>query len=909
MWTRLVAYVRGILGRRRASEEADEELAFHLAQATTVHRRRGLSPTEARRAALRELGGLTQTREAVREVRVFRVESLLQDVRYAVRQLRRAPAFALTASLVLGLGIGVTTAVFSVANVVFFRSPAVTAPDRLAYVYAETKPGTLEVGTWADFEFFREHSGPFTDVALHFGQSVVLQVDDEPELLAAEWVSGSYFEALGVSPVLGRTFGPEVDATPAPAHEVVISHDLWERRFHSDPHAIGQEVRIRGVAFTVIGVAPASFLGLVDPWTRVQCWYTSIFPTRRASTEAGGLIGRLKPGEPMATAGAAVRGMAAEMLAARVRESRPGTVTVHPYVVRPVADVQTPFNPGASIVPARVLAALMAVATLVLLIAATNIAGLVLARGIARTPELAIRRGLGASAGRLVRQLATEGLALSAAGTMVGGAVAWALVRVYQIATPARYVVEVPIDFRVLAFGILVSVGTGLLIGLSPARHALRLNVVAALGAGVAATDRVSARLHRWVLVPQVSASFVLLLAAGIYTHALADAEFADLGYRTKNVVMLMGLKPSRSSGTTPLAGAALEAARDASRAISRELADVLLDRLQAVPGLSAVAIAGIGSPAIGTGAHPGTVLSYEDFLRGNPPSAGPFGTAPISPGYLRTMGIDLLAGRDFDRHDSPSSPHVAIVSAGLARRLWPNQVAVGHSLAMYHAGLAAKDLDWLEVIGVARDVTPVLQVPGSNPDVWAPMSQQWHGTFLTVAVYTVGEAPPATVDRLKRVINDVNPAEMAVFQVQTMKDLVGDILYERRAAAAILAGSASFGLLLGAVALVGLVSYTVARRDRELGVRGALGASGGALITLVLRDSVRVLAVGLTLGACVTPVALRLVSHVVGLDAAVDAPTLVVVAVVMLSVVAGACYVPARRAARVDPVEALRSL
>jgi hypothetical protein len=191
MWTRLVAYVRGILGRRRASAEADEELAFHVAQATAAHRRRGLSPTEARQAALRDLGGLAQAREAVREVRVFRLESLSQDVRYAIRQLRRAPAFALTASLVLGLGIGVTTAVFSVANVVFFRPPAVASLDRLAYVYAEATPGTLEVGTWADFEFFREHPGPFASVAFHDRQRKMLEVNGEPEWLEAEWVSGS----------------------------------------------------------------------------------------------------------------------------------------------------------------------------------------------------------------------------------------------------------------------------------------------------------------------------------------------------------------------------------------------------------------------------------------------------------------------------------------------------------------------------------------------------------------------------------------------------------------------------------------------------------------------------------------------------------------------------------------------
>ena len=387
--------------------------------------------------------------------RTFRLDSIWRDLLYACRQLRRTPAFAVSALLVLGLGIGVNTAVFSLVNAVFYHSPAVLAPDRLVYAYVEVTPGDLEGEPSDDFTFFRAQPDAFAGVTFHAQQSLLFRVDSESSRVTAEVVTASYFDVLGVAPELGRTFRPENDLASTPELAMVISHDLWADWFHSDPGVLGRQVRLQDKMFVIIGVMPSAFTGLSDPWTRVQVWVTKdqLYPDTRRQLQ-GGLIGRLKPGEPIAAAQATVNGLAQQMLQERMLKYPAGVITAHPYVVRRVTDVRTPFDPNASVVPARVLAAVTGIAALVLIIGALNVAGLVAARGVARAPELAARRALGAGAGRLVRQLATEGVLLALAAGLLGSAFAAALVAVYRVATPVRYLVAIPLDLRVLGFAV-----------------------------------------------------------------------------------------------------------------------------------------------------------------------------------------------------------------------------------------------------------------------------------------------------------------------------------------------------------------------------------------------------------------------------------------------------------------------
>jgi putative ABC transport system permease protein len=912
MLSRLAAYVRGLLRRDRISAEADDELRFHVEMATEANRRRGLSPTEARRVALSDLGGVTQTREAIRHVRTFWLDALRQDASYAARQLRRTPAFSCTAVVVLGLGIGVNTAIFSVVNAVFFRPVPVRAPGELVYVYEQPGPYQLQITNELDLVFFREHSSAFASVTAHAATSEPMSVDNEEEVENGEIVAANYFEVLGVAPMLGRPLRPEEDDVATAERAIVISHDLWLRRFGADWAVLGREVRLgwNEQRFVVVGVAPAGFAGLADPWAPSQFWVTRAQYSGRIAPYPTGLIGRLTPGETVSAAQPIVAGVAAQMLRERVLEfHQPKETALYPYVLRPVSDVRVPFNPQASIVPARLLTAVTIVAVIVLLIAAANIAGLLMARGISRTTELAVRRGLGAGTWRLVRQLVTEGVILALLGGAVGVGLAMLLVHVYRDVTPTQFLVPVSLDVRVLLFTFAVCLGTGLLVGLLPARQALRVDVVAALGGGNGATRVTRARLRHWILVPQVSLAVVLLLAAGVHAHALMDAEFANLGFRISDVVVLLVRTAFIPTGEVVRPGAdpAADRARAEERARrNRALYDAVFDRIHTVSGIAAVAI-GL-PPALGGGTYPGTVITRDDFLAGRPPSPGPRLVSAVSPGFFRACGISLLRGREFDERDDTGAPRVAVISEALANRLWPGQMAIGKSLAMTRPGTPPQDSDWLEVVGIVNEVNPVLQGPDQSPKVWVAIPQDGPKGTMAVTARLPSDASAQAIQHLKDAIKSADPL-VRIDSARTMKEIVGGALYERRMAAAVLSISGLVGLLLASIGLYGVISYSVEQRRPEIGVRSTLGARRGDIVALVLRDGAMVTLAGFVVGGALSVLALRLASHLAGLEASLDASTLVAVPLLIAVVIACACYLPARRAARVDPMVVLRGL
>jgi len=598
------------------------------------------------------------------------------------------------------------------------------------------------------------------------------------------------------------------------------------------------------------------------------------------------------------------------MLRERVLEfHQPKETPLYPYVLRPVSDVRVPFNPQASVVPARLLTAVTIVALIVLLIAAANIAGLLMARGISRTTELAVRRGLGAGTWRLVRQLMTEGVILSLLGGAVGVGLAMLLLRLYRDVTPTQFFVPVSLDVRVLLFTLAVCLGTGLLVGLSPARQALRVDVVAALGGGNGATRVTRARLRHWILVPQVSLAVVLLLAAGVHAHALMDAEFANLGFRMSDVVVLSVRRAFIPTGEVVRPGA--DPAADRARAEenarrNRALYDGIFDRIHAVSGITAVAI-GV-PPALGGGTYPATVITREDFLAGRPPSPGPRLVSAISPGYFRACGISLLLGREFDERDDIAARRVAVISEGLASRLWPGQMPIGKSLAMTKPDASPQDSDWLEVVGIVNEVNPVLQGPDQSPKVWVAVPQEGPKAAMAVIARTPSDASAPAIQHLKDAIKSAD-ALVRIDSVRTMTEIVGGALYERRMAAAVLSISGLVGLLLASIGLYGVISYSVEQRRREIGVRSTLGARREDIVALVLREGAMVTLVGFAVGGALSGLALRLASHLAGLGASLDAVTLVAVPLLIAVVMAGACYLPARRAARVDPMVVLRGL
>lgn len=829
---------------------------------------------------------------------------MLHDLRYSVRVLAKHPAFTAVALLVLALGLGINTALFSIVYSVFYKPLPVHEPGELVYLYWITgqvnrRPSAMP---YTDYEFFRDHAEAFSATTAHWGVPARITADDETDLVRGEWVLANYFEVLGIKPTLGRAFRSEEDQVSNPELAVVISHDLWVRKFKSDPAVVGRHVRVnrsqgRDRIFTVVGVAPPGFRGVSDPWTPSEFWIT--FAQGAPELPRGASlapIARLKPGVTFEQARANVTTLGAELRrTSRYREHVE-------YVLYRANDIRMPFWPDQSVVPTRLAAAMMVVVALVLVIAVANIAGMLMARAVSRTGETAVRLVVGASQWRIARQLLTESTLLGGAGGAIGFVVAYWLLAIFRWTAASRFVVDVGIELPVVLVAAAVCVGIGVLIGLVPALRASRVEMSALPGSGVSVTKQVRSRMRHWVVIPQVGLSLVLLMAAAVQVRGLMNMELAHLGYDTHNLVVLnAGRRPLPEDTAKDPRRLAEENARR-SRGFYRQL----LGRVQDTPGTNGVAIAG-GLPLSGN-AHPSfTAVSQDDFLAGNEQglAASRFS---VSPGYFRTMGMSVLAGRDFDERDAMTAPKVAIVSESIARRLWPGRDPVGRFVAARNNFPARNEkIEWMQVVGVVNEVDPILRDVGQSPYIYVSHGQEWLVSAGTIVARVQGD-PQAAVQRLKGAVAGADPfAE--VYSVRMMDQLVADILYPRRLAAAILACSGAIGLLLAAIGLYGVVSYSVAQRVHEIGVRAALGAERADIMQLVIGDGAKVAVIGSVLGLIGAYAAIRIAAKWFAALPSVDAVTLVVVPLFLALVILLACYVPAVRAARVDPMVALREL
>jgi putative ABC transport system permease protein len=828
-----------------------------------------------------------------------------------LRTLLRGPLFTSVAVLVLALGIGVNTAVFSIVSAVFFRPLPVKAPRELVYVYQVLpKYQQVFISAASDVKFFQHSDAVFSGLTAHWGAELVVSVDGEAQREYGELVTGTYFDVLGVRPRLGRLLRPADSEPSMTEFPVVISDDLWARRFDRDPGVIGRTIRIKDKFFSIVGVAAAGFTGLTEPWQPARYWVLAsqaldVDCPERDGCIAMGVIGRLKPGVSLSQAQAVVMVQADQMQrerAARYNWKVPPDWKPDRYVVYKASDVRTPFDPTAKVVPVRLVSAVAIVVAIVLVIASTNIAGLLVARGVTRSSELAVRQALGAGASHFVRQLLGESLLLSAAGGVAGLGVASLLIGVYRAYTPIRFLVDVSLDARVLVFTVGVCLAVGLLVGLGPVFQAFRVDILSALGGtGIGSARRIRRRLQHWVVVPQVALSIALLMVAGVHVRTLMKLEQADLGYRTENMLVLTAgywdrycQRPTRGDAQ------ALEKWQTQEAERSRAFYQHLLDRVREIPGTAGIAIT--STLPVQAMPDPPSYVSRDAPLAGHVMASGAF----ISPGYFRTMGITFRRGRDFDDRDTLNSPHVAVISEELARRLWPGQEAIGKSLAKYDPDKPDDKKDWLEVVGVAGEVDPILHDVGDRPFVYTPLSQDW----IVQSVSVVVRAP----SDLRFSVQTVKAAVAAsdkfgeVSRFRTMSQIVGEILYPRRAAAGILVSSSLVGLFLAGIGLYGMIAYAVAQRLREMGIRSTLGASPRDLAALVLRQGLNVAALGAIPGFVLSALALRATSHLVGSVPTADAVAFVAVPALVLAVVLLASYLPARRAARVDPIQVLRT-
>jgi predicted permease len=841
---------------------------------------------------------------------------MFADLRYSLRALAKRPSFTIVTVLVLGLAVGVNTAVFSLINSLLLRPLPVHAPDELAFVYHSNERMSLGYSSYLELP---RQTDAFRALAARTGDNGRLRLGDDVVPLYGEAVSANYFDVLGVAPKLGRGF-QGAEETPAAPPVAVISEALWTSQFASDPQVVGRTLRIDTASmfstrytswkdYTIVGVMPAAFTGTGNPWQQAQYWVLVVQRAedyRAARGERGPTlantpvvpIGRLKPGVTLAQARASVEAAGRDIL-----QRTPERVTAgDTFQLLGSRRVRPPFAGAYVMDMPRITATLSAVGTLLLIIAGANMAGMLLARGVSRRGEIAIRLSLGLGRIRLMRQLMTESVLLAIAGGCAGLLAARLLVAAALHGLPAQipgsggaaFAVDVPVDRRVIAFAFVSCFVTALIVGLAPAAQAMKVDLLSALGGGPGPASRQSrSRLRRLVLVPQVALSLVLLLVTGLFVRHMLRLELAPPGYDAAQVVALDVQLPQRPVETA--------AQRLEESAAVREIFTRILDRVGALPGVTSAALTfqpqnGVPLAVMGT-----SMIARSDYETTKQYRGVTAGYA--SADYFKTLGIPFLRGRAFDARDREPVARSVIVSERLANEVWPGRDPVGQQMAQHWAD-SIYPIRWLDVVGVVGSATlPVEEY--ARPVFYLPIeSTPLFGSTILVR----GDGNPAELTaRAKQAIVQAERSAI-VAQARPLQETISAIRFPRRFSAALLGASGTAALILAAIGVFGLMSYAVAQRVGEIGVRMVLGAQRRDVIRLILADGAGVLIAGIVIGFALGFSAIRYASHAIVPLPDLDALTFVVVPALLIAVVLLACYLPARRAARVDPLVVLRT-
>jgi putative ABC transport system permease protein len=832
------------------------------------------------------------------------METLWQDSRYAVRMMRRSPGFTSVALLSLALGIGANTAIFSLINTLMLRSLPVREPQRLVELLG-LYPGDprLNFFSWKHYERFRDQNHVFSDLIGVSPSRFQLAAEGlEPETVSGAYVMGTFFPALGMQPAMGRLLGPQDDQLGAgDAAVAVVSWSYWQNRFNRDSSILGKRIAVDGVPATVIGVAPQGFFGLqvgltMDVWLPVAMEPMIQRPSRRASGQLGlQLMGRLKPGVSIDQARAEMR------VLDRSRVEEIANASNDPLWRQVKMDVE-PADAGFSRLRdqfAAPLLVLMAVVGLLLLIACTNVASMLLARGAARQREMAVRVSLGASRARLVRQVLTESLLLSTAGGLLGVVVAYVgadvLVRIIASGRPMpgwpdRLSIHVQPDQDVLLFTAGIAVMTGLLFGLAPAWNAFASGPASSLrGVGAAPETKPRRLFGKSLIVAQVALSVVLLTVASLSVRHLSSLRNADLGFR-RDSVLLVSLDPARSGY---------------ERVQLSHRYQELLARLEASPAVSSATLSGMTPISGAAGSRFASVEGFQERSE----ARRRLSLNWVGPRYFETLGTPLMAGRDF-RFEDEGQPRVAIVNRAMVRYYFRDRDPIGQ-----HVTFEGQDQPY-EIVGVVADAKYSNLHEAAPRTMYLNAFQDGRGSVHQLVVRT-NVAPTAAVGEVRRTVRDVLKT-VAVAKVTTLTEQVDASIVPERLVALLSGFFGGLGALLAAVGLYGLLAYTVARRTNEIGIRMALGATRRDVTVLVLRSALGLVCAGLLIGAPIAVSGKRLAASVVDNVAAAAAenhvtPSLDIAwpiafaATAMLAMALLAAYVPVRRATRVEPVEALR--
>ncbi|HEV2245666.1 MAG TPA: ABC transporter permease [Terriglobia bacterium] len=865
--------------RKRKHSDFNAEVEAHIALEADRLKEQGLNDEDAQAAARRAFGNLTQARERFYEANRWRWwDELRQDVRYGLRQLRQNPGFTAVAVLTLALGIGATTAIFSVIQGVLLAPLPYPQPDRLVMVWETAPNGKLHIASYMDFKDWQRSSLPFERLAAVTWRGFDLTGPGTPERVEGQQVSSDFFRTLGIKPVMGRDFTLH-DDMPGGAPVAIISNRLWRERF-SAQGVLGRIVTLDGVDRTVIGVMPAGFRiwGHADVFLPMGQSRSLLFSTRTIHYIIA--IARLKPGVKMTLAQAQMNAVQANLDGLYPYADRGFGITLMPLKQAMVGDVT------------EILLLLMGAVGLVLMIACANAANLLLARSAARTREFAIRSALGASRLRVARQLITESVLLSLGGSTLGLALAAWGIRLGLIIVPGSLprAENIGISVPVLIFAFGVAFCAGLLFGLAPALRSSEAGLEASLKEGARGSTRSNHLAQRILVIGQLALTLALLVGAGLLFRTVHRLWAADPGFDMQHLISFkVGLSPSVTTNGSTL----------------RNAYQQLLERIRAIPGVQSADLTVLIPLAQDENFGPFWVESHKPASILDAPQAVYYWTGFD---YLRVMGIPLLRGRYIDPQDTADSAHVVVIDTTLAQRFFPGQDPVGQTLYVEHwgdarvVGVVGHVKQW----GLGENSTHIQnQIYGS----FYQLPGQWMRQFSEDSTSLIVRTPldPASImPAIRKVAYGVGE-DQPVYDVQTMREIASESMAWQRFPMTLLAAFAFLALVLASVGIYGVISYSVNQRTHEIGIRMALGAKKRDVLGMVVGQGLKLSLIGVAIGIAGALALTRFLSSLLYDVKPTDPLTFAAVSVILIIVALAACYIPARRAAKVDPMVALR--
>ena len=884
---------RSLFRRGTVESSLNDELRFHFDHQVQKLIAAGVPLAEARRRARLALGTADHIQEEFRDASGVRfLETLVQDIRFALRMLRKSPGFTAVAILTLALGIGASTAVFSLVDAALLKPLPFPHAERIVFPWRLPKHGVnlgFDVYPWGrlDFLFFSQQSKTFDALGAFLSDSFNLTGTGEPERLNGLRVSTGFFPSLGVSPALGRTFTDQEDRL-GNAHEVVLGDALWRQRFGADPSILGRSIDLNGVPYAVIGVMPRGFVfpranEMPDVFTfapQTQLWVPLALDRRSApipyESDELAVVGRMKPGVTIAQAQTDMDVMGKRLEIGRRNGEGWFNSIVTPLTRQAAGDTRQP------------LLLILAAVGVVLLIACSNVASLLLTRSLNRTREFTVRAALGAGASRLIRQSLTESIVLAIVGGATGVCLAELVVYFVKTFGPSSIprLSETGLDVRILLFAFGVTFFTGVLFGLAPALSTARENLVESLkdGGQRAGSNLSTQKTRNSFLVSQIALALVLVVAAGLLTRSLYHLLAVNPGFRAeRSLTFELSLPAAKYSDQTHIVSFYQEALR----------------KLRAIPGVQA---AGITELVPLDGATESTAIRFFNAPRLTASDVQMANYTMVSSGYFAAVGTPILRGRPFLDSDSANSPPVTIISSAMADKYWPGQNPIGKQVAP--AGAA---FPLATIVGVTADVKRLSIRESPPPEMYVPYTQKVWPSLLTMdAILRTTEDPASVTASARDAVHSIDP-DLPIAKVRTLANIVSTSMTEPLFSALLLAAFGGLALLLATIGMYGVISYSVAQRTQEIGIRMVLGAGPRSVFRMVLGQGARLAVLGIAMGLAAALAVTRVMSSFLYGVRATDPLTFTAVSLLLLGVALLACFLPARRAMKVDPMVALR--